>query len=277
MNFGMDYQGGDGGGFATSSNNMNDGAPSPSQGGGRTRRSYDEQTLIPVTIQMAMEAQLDASGGDGSLVLSDGRPVSMVKLVGAVRSVNEQSTNVLYNLEDGTGLMDVKQWVDDNDCTAVLDIRKETLRDNLYVKVIGQIKDYDGRKMIVANTVRPLTTGNELTHHFLEVAHSSEKSKRAGTIVAPSFSANNGVGFGSMAGGMIGEKSASTGSALTDAVLEFIRGQDDAGDETGVGVDTCVSAMPNYSPADIRNAVASLSEEGHIYSTISEHHFKIAN
>jgi replication factor A2 len=215
----MDYQGGDGGGFATSNN---DGAPSSSQGGGKPRRSYDEQTLIPVTIQMAMLAQPDASGGDGSLVLPDGRPVSMVKLIGAVRSVNEQSTNVLYNLEDGTGMIDVKQWVDDNDCTAVLDIRKETLKENLYVKVIGQIKDYDGKKMIVANTVRPLATGNELTHHYLEVAHSCEKSKRAASIVAPTVLASSGVGFGGMAGANI----ASTGNPLTDEVLAFIRSKD---------------------------------------------------
>jgi replication factor A2 len=215
----MDYQGGDGGGFATS----NDGAPSPSQGGGqRTRRSYDEQTLIPVTIQMAMNAQPDVSGGDGSLVLQDGRPVSTVKIVGAVRSCNEQSTNVLYQLEDGTGLMDVKQWVDDNDCTAILEIRKETLKENMYVKAIGQIKDYDGKKMIVANMVRPLTTGNELTHHFLEVAYSGERSKRASSIVAPAVPANNGVGFGAMAGA----KTASTGNPLADEVLKFIREKD---------------------------------------------------
>jgi hypothetical protein len=218
---GMDYQGDVGGGY-TNNNNRNDGDNSPSQGGKKNRRSYDEQTLIPVTIQMAMRAQPDASGGDGSLLLPDGRSVSMVKIIGAVRSFNEQSTHVVYQLEDGTGLMDIKQWVDDNDCTAVLEIRKETLKDNIYLKAIGQIKDYDGKKILVANMVRPLTTGNELTHHFLEVAYSSEKSKHTSSIVASVVPVSNGVEFG----GMGKNKTGSTGNALCDKVLKFIRDND---------------------------------------------------
>ena len=212
----MDYQGG--GGYTNSNDS---GSPDQSQGQ-KNRRSYDEQTLIPVTLQMAMNAQPDTSGGDGSLLLPDGRPVSLVKIVGAVRSYNEQSTNILYQIEDGTGLMDVKQWVDDNDCTAILDIRKETLQENIYVKVIGQIKDYDGKKMIVANMVRPLSTGNELTHHFLEVAYSGEKSKRANSIVPPIMPpVNNGVGFVGMT-----MSNVAMGNDLSASVLSYIKEND---------------------------------------------------
>ena len=42
----------------------------------------------------------------------DGRPITQVTLVGKVRAVNPQLTNVTYRLDDGTGVLEVKRWVD---------------------------------------------------------------------------------------------------------------------------------------------------------------------
>jgi replication factor A2 len=140
----------------------------------KKRRSYDEQTLIPVTIGMVNKAHMDVSSGDGTLVLEDGRPLHTIKLIAAVRSIEDMSTNVWYQIEDGTGLMDMKQWLDDNDSSVVMEMRKETTKDGIYIKVIGQVKDYEGQKMIVANSVHRISTGNELTHHMLEVIYSAE-------------------------------------------------------------------------------------------------------
>ena len=190
------------------------------------KRNYDDQTLIPVTMQMALNARRDhqSDGDDGRLVLQDGRPVSLVKIVGAVRMFEEQSTNVLYRIEDGTGIMEVKQWVDDNDCSAVKEMRTSTLQDNIYVKAIGQIKEYDNQKMIVANMIRPLTTGNELTHHFLEVVNSAERSKRAHnnivTPVKPAVAINNNMMGG---GGMMSNHAVPGGSNLSQNILNFLK------------------------------------------------------
>jgi replication factor A2 len=271
----MDFQGGDGGGgggYTTGNNNF--GSPEASQGGQKSRRSYDEQTLIPVSIQMALKSHPDPSGGDGSLVLDDGRKVASVKIVGAVRQVNDNSTNVMYELEDGTGLMEVKQWLDDNDCTALQELRQATLQEHVYLKVIGQIKDYEGKKLLVANSVRLLSTGNELTHHFLEVVHSVETHKRADSIVSAPMSTNSGVGFG----GSLQQPMAQTtggGDTLKDQVLNYIRTEDD-GSETGVNITECIKAMTSTPESEIRRAIEALSEEGHIYSTISEDNYKFA-
>lgn len=271
----MDYQGGaTGGGFNNTSGfggSQEQQASQSSQGGNKPRRSYDEQTLIPVTIHMIMQAQADPSG-DGSLVLEDGRKLAQVKLVAAVRSVEDASTNSLYNLEDGTGLLDVKQWLDDNDSTAIQELRQLTLKENIYVKVIGQVKDYEGKKMVLANSVRPLSSGNEVTHHFLQVVHSAEKFKRADSIVAQPIS-NTGVGFASNA--PMAQAQTGGGNSLKDKVLQFIQTADDGG-ETGVNVNTCIKAMTEYSEADIRKAISDCAEEGEIYSTISEDHYKYA-
>lgn len=216
----MDFQGGGSGGGFTS-NTFGAGTPDASQGQ-KTRRSYDEQTLIPVTIQMAMSAHPDPAGGDGSLLLEDGRKVASVKIVAAVRSVDAQSTNVVYELEDGTGLLDAKQWLDDNDCQALQEIRDACMKEHIYIKVIGQIKDYEGKKLLVANSVRPLSTANELTHHMLQVVHSAEKAKRQDSIVAPP-AANSGIGFGAS---MPVAQTTGGGDSLKDQVLNFIRNND---------------------------------------------------
>ncbi len=46
---------------------------------------------------------------------------------------------------------------------------------NCYICVIGEVKDYHGVHKIIAFNVRPVSSGNEVTHHFLEVAYSFEK------------------------------------------------------------------------------------------------------
>jgi replication factor A2 len=277
---GMDFQGGgdSGGGFQSGG-----GGYGASQGNSNTpqraRRAYDEQTMIPVTVQMALSAHPDPAGGDGTLQLPDGRKIASVQLVGAVRAVNDQSTNVLYQLEDGTGLLDVKEWLNDNDCTVLAEIRKETLQENIYLKVVGQIKDYEGKKMLVASSVRPLSSGNELSHHMLQVVYSAEKFKRADSIVAPAFSSTGGggVGFGntSMMQPNTTGGAAGGGDSLKDQVLDFIKRQGDAA-EMGASVLECIQMNPSHPESAIRKIVEDLGAEGHLYSTIDEDHYKFA-
>ena len=223
---GMDYQGGnDAGGFSTnrSYNQIS------SQGGGNrggNRKSYDEQTLIPVTAKMLLST---VPNGEGTLALADGRELYQVTIVGAVRSAADNSTNVTYELEDGTGLIEIKQWNTDNDCRALAEMRSRCTQEHVYIKCIGQIKDYDGKKTLVADQVRIVNSIDEVTHHFLEVVYSGEKFKRAGSFVGASTvtsmhsSAGVGFGAGSMPQGFGGSGTGGTGDALKDQVLNYIK------------------------------------------------------
>lgn len=142
---------------------------------------------------MILGARADPSpdgGGDSSITLNDGRPIHMVKLVAAVRSVEERSTNMFIDIEDGTGFAQVKVWINEGeDCSAISNFRQQCT-DHTYIRIIGQVKEYDGARQIIASDVRPLTSGNELTYHFLEVAHSFEKSSKMQQQPA------NGMGYG---------------------------------------------------------------------------------
>jgi replication factor A2 len=107
-------------------------------------------------------------------VLKDGRPLHMVKLVGAVRNFRMNIKYVQINVEDGTGLVQVFLWRKEKECTAQHCVIDEC-NINCYICVIGEVKDYYGVHKIIAFDVRPVSSGNEVTHHFLEVAYSFEK------------------------------------------------------------------------------------------------------
>jgi replication factor A2 len=93
----------------------------------------------------------------------------MVKLVGAVRNFRVNNKHVQI-----TGLVRVILWRKEKECTAQHCLIDEC-NSNCYICVIGEVKDYYGVHEIIAFDVWPVSSGNEVTHHFLEVAYSFEK------------------------------------------------------------------------------------------------------
>lgn len=291
MNYGMDYEGGSGGGggFTSGGGGYGGGGSQGSGGGGggnstRVRKAYDDQTLIPVTARMIINTHSTSNAeGTSSLALADDRELYRVKVVGAVRSVEDFSTNVQYSIEDGTGLIEVKQWNDDNDVAAVVEMRQACLKENIYIKVIGEVKDYDGKKTLVADTVRPLSSSNELSYHMLEVVYSAEsfqKRESIGGLPNMAMPTGGGVGFGSSMPSSsmpIGQSSTGgSGDGLRDHVLNYIKTEGEQSD-IGAPVQRCIEMLSGkYSQQQVRQAIESLAAEGHVYSTVNEEHYKFA-
>jgi replication factor A2 len=107
--------------------------------------------------------------------LSNSQPLHMVKLVGAVMNFCVNIEYVQINVEDGTGLVRVILWRKEKQCTAQSWMIDEC-NSNCYISVIGEVKDYYGFHEIIAFNFQPVSSVNEVTHHFLEVAYSFEKS-----------------------------------------------------------------------------------------------------
>jgi hypothetical protein len=129
-----------------------------------------EHTLIPVTVKMVHSAIRDCK----RFVLKDGQPLHMVKLVGAVRNFCVHDKHVQIDLEDGTGFLRVIFWQKQKECTAQCHMI-DKCNSNHYIRVIGEVADYYGVHEIITFDIRPVSSGNEVTHHFLEVAYSYEK------------------------------------------------------------------------------------------------------
>ena len=142
--------------------------------------SVKPTTTVPVTVAMLLRSRPPPDNDErfkpDALLLEDGRPLHMIRLVGAVRSFSELSTTISYQVEDGTGIVEVRQYID-NSCSYVAKLRSTTMKENIYVKLFGRLKIYGGRHEIQAESIRPLSSGNELAHHFLEVVHAGETYK----------------------------------------------------------------------------------------------------
>jgi hypothetical protein len=98
----------------------------------------------------------------------------MVKLVGALRNFRVNIKHVQINVEGGTGLVRVIIWKEQKESMAQHQMIHEC-NSNHYIRIIGEVKEYYGVHKMIAFDVQPVSSGNEVTHHFLEVAHSFEK------------------------------------------------------------------------------------------------------
>ncbi len=82
-------------------------------------------------------------------VLKDGRPLYMVKLVGAVRNFGVNVKHVQINLEDGTGLVQVILGQKQKECTAQCHLI-DKCNGNCYIRVLGEVEHYHGVHEIIA-------------------------------------------------------------------------------------------------------------------------------
>jgi hypothetical protein len=78
-------------------------------------------------------------------------------------------------IEDGTGRMRVVLPCPKcTECSGAVELRRKCTI-NSYVRVIGMVADDFNIRTIIASDVRPVSSGNEITYHLLEVAYSADK------------------------------------------------------------------------------------------------------
>jgi hypothetical protein len=104
-----------------------------------------EHRLIPVTVKMIHSAVQDCK----RLILKDGQPLHMVKLVGVVRNFLVHDKYVQIDLEDGIRLLRKYFWRKQKECTAQRHLI-DKCNGNRYIRVIGEVADYYGVHKIIA-------------------------------------------------------------------------------------------------------------------------------
>ncbi|KAI0469513.1 replication protein A, subunit RPA32 [Xylaria cf. heliscus] len=156
--------GDDGGGFVWGS-----------QGGSQQSavKPINDESLRPVTIKQIIDAE-PAYAGDASFRI-DGLDVKQVTIVGMVRAINPQTTNITYKIDDGTGVIEVKQWLD-ADKTAAEDgggggVATTTFAEQDYVRVWGRLKSFSNKRHVGAHVIKPVRDFNEVNYHLLEATY----------------------------------------------------------------------------------------------------------
>jgi len=128
--------------------------------GGKPQQKRDPQTLVPVTMKMALEA----SEQNGKLFIS-GHQVSQVRILVNPLSVQLNETNVTITGEDGTGSMTAKIYTDNSSDAP-------QIPEGQYSMMVGKIvKGNSGQVTMTAFTSRVVEDPNEVTAHFLDCIH----------------------------------------------------------------------------------------------------------
>lgn len=88
-----------------------------------------------------------------------------LSLVGQILTVSPQTTNTTFKIDDGTGVIEVKQWVDGD---AAPETARATPKEGEYIHVWGRLKDFNGKRHVGSHVIRAITDYNEISYHLLE-------------------------------------------------------------------------------------------------------------
>ncbi|KAJ5783230.1 hypothetical protein N7457_005004 [Penicillium paradoxum] len=256
--------GGGGGGFMPGETN--------SPAGGKTG-DRDNKTLRPVTVKQVLDASQPFPEAPFQV---DGADVANVLFMGQVRNISSQSTNVTYKIDDGTGEIEVKKWVDsttadnmDTDDVKAPGDGKSELEINGYARVFGSIKSFGNKRYIGAHSVRPLTNINELHTHLLEATAVHLFFTRGPPGAAAAGGAAGGVDavMGGADDGAGQNKVLATMSALAKKIYTLLKNEPQGTEGIHMQV---ISSRLNVPASDVARAGEELLNAGVIFSTTDE-------
>jgi replication factor A2 len=233
------------------------------------RQSYEDETLRPLTVNQVQSYKEPYPGAEASI---DGRTVTQVMIVGQVRAINPQTTNVTYKVDDGTGVIDVKKWVDaeqPEDATPQFQLDQ-------YVRVYGRIKTFGDRNHIGAQFMRAVDDYNEVNYHLLEATYVHlllQKQAKGGASGGQgggedSMFVDNGDGQGGgVDNGNASAQRLAGRSAAAKTIFNFL--QNAPGGNEGVHLNIIASST-HLPVRDVIAAADELLTNGMIYTTLDD-------
>ncbi|XP_068614699.1 replication protein A 32 kDa subunit [Brachionichthys hirsutus] len=245
------------------------GFASPSLSQGEKKRARATQ-IIPCTVSQLMSA----SQVDEAFKVADVE-VAQVTIVGVIRSRDKSMTNIQYKVDDMTAApMDVKQWLDTEDPS----MDSSILPPGTYVKVSGNMRSFQNLRSVVAFSLRPLEDMNEITSHMLEVvqAHMVLGKPQSGPSAGAATNTNVTMSKqgSDSAGGSYARANDFSNNGLSANQIQVLRLIKSCSYRQGISIQELVQKLSGLSLPVIKQAVEFLSNEGHIFSTIDEDHYK---
>ncbi|GLA65917.1 replication factor A protein 2 [Aspergillus tubingensis] len=274
-NYSSTYSGGGGGGGGFMPGEMNN---SPSGG----KSDYANQTLRPITIKQALDAIQPYPEAPYQI---DSAEISSICFIGQVRNISSQSTNVTYKIDDGTGEIEAKQWIDsmtadtmDTDDAAnpkAARGRDGKVELNGYAKVFGKLKSFGNKRFVGAHCVRPVTSLDEVHCHLLEASAVHLFFTRGAPGAAAGGNAVKGAGDAAM-GGTGDEYGAGAGgvgknlppmSPVAKRVYQLLRTEPQSNEGLHAQL---IAAKLSLPMPDVARAGDELLTAGVIFSTVDE-------
>ncbi|XP_062164707.1 replication protein A 32 kDa subunit A-like isoform X1 [Alnus glutinosa] len=165
-------------------------------------------------------------------------------------------------------------------------IEMEKIQDGMYVRVNGHLKSFKGVKQLVAFSVRPVTNFDEGSFHFIDCIHNHLQSKsqlqaptqpQSGDIslsIPVKNESSESSGYQTAPSSQLSGQFSSDGLKSCDQlVLDYLQQPSSIGQEKGIHRDE-LSRQLKLPVDKIMESIRALEEEGLIYSTIDEFHYK---
>lgn len=238
------------------------------------------QTVTPLTIRMIKESHQNPS--DDSLQI-DGKTVQKVVVYAKVLDVVNKHTNTEYVVDDSTEVMKIIQYVSDDNQNP-----QQPAQIGDYVYINGAIRSVEGERTVLAHHVRVVSDHNEITHHLLSVVFTHYQNLKGPlndgaklrSANAGTFGNNNMGGGGFNNGGfVIDNPIQAVGGGMdqqTDSKLVHDAFAADSITDTGLSVTDVASQLANrgFNVQKVRQICDSLMNDGYLYSTVDDNHFK---
>ncbi|KAK2763319.1 replication factor A protein 2 [Arachnomyces sp. PD_36] len=256
-------------------------------------KSYAKDTLRPVTVKQILDATQAHPDADFKI---DGADISQLTFVGQVRNISTQTTNITYKIDDGTGEVEVKQWLDEDTAQAIgddmMDIGNNDPKSskpqqvvlNGYARVFGKMKSFNNKRHVGAHVIRPLMDLNEVHCHLLEATAihlyftrgppptaGGDANAQGGAAAAGGAAAGAGAGAAAGAtamGGNVLQGVSPTARKLYQTLANTTQSQD------GLHVQHLAADM-GLPVADVYKASEELLTNGLIFTTIDENTWAI--
>lgn len=234
------------------------------QGGtpsGGEKKRQRAQNLVPVSVRTILDC------GEDSLKV-EGQEVGMVTVVGKVLSVEHAETKSTYVLEDDSGSVEAVHWVEETSAA-----KNDGVSEGTHARIVGSVRSQSDKKYVMIFRISPVECPEEVDAHKLEILHAKLKIKQ----LAEKENAAIGANAGGLSNSMMTSSSSSGvsnsfGNAKHDAVYKMVAGCDR---DEGIGRDELFQQLASrMSKNDVNASLTFLSEDGHIYSTTDDDHFK---
>ncbi|EIW81143.1 replication protein A subunit RPA32 [Coniophora puteana RWD-64-598 SS2] len=234
------------------------------------KRSDVSHSLRPLTISQLLNATQAHS--DAEWMLED-MEIGHVTCVAHVVSVQNQATNHVYELDDGTGRIEARHQTDsslEEDADKEAGIKQVNIvYKGTYVRVLGNLKMFGSTRYINVNHIRPAKSADEIDLHPREAVTPTMMRER-GPVKSHSVAQSDDA-TQSHGGALIDSQWAHL-SELNQNILQFIK--DQPATEEGVDSAAILGALETTALA-LDQALEQLMNDGLIYSTVDESHFQL--
>ncbi|CAL1358560.1 unnamed protein product [Linum trigynum] len=236
-------------------------------------KNRDSKVLLPLTVKQMSEL----ANTDESNFTVDGVVVNTVVVVGRVCRKEDKLNEFTFLVDDGTGVIGCCKWIQeplDNEEIGGISI-------GTYVRVHGHLRSLQGRRFINVFSIRPVTDFNEVASHLIECIYVHfYNTKMKGAPLTNSIPPSSNNFSRGLQSAPLNQPAAAFqgGDGINDLgckILDLLKQPQYLSIEEGVHQET-IALQLNLPMHIIREGIDTLIDNGFMYSSIDEFHFKSA-